>query len=212
MILPSRNLQVNGPGLISVPFSDKTPGLAATERRNRTPQPNRDPKLTRQKNLVERDHDWRDKAIYGGLVAIRDIRWLDPSLIDDGTLQTFHGAMSSGNPFRVRQAAYHVILVTQNQWLKSKRSRQRLKDLDFFRQMYGVVVDTARSDYQQSFLTIMDIISQDLYWHWYLGKAMDIWLPFRREGPSKTPRIVANTHGLLFAGRGDQISSSLNDL
>ncbi|KAF9778238.1 hypothetical protein BJ322DRAFT_1025311 [Thelephora terrestris] len=65
----------------------------------------------------------------------------------------------------------------------SQRLRQRLEDLDFSRQMYGVVVDTARSVYQRSFLTIMDVLSQDVYWHPYLRKAMDIWLPFRCEGP-----------------------------
>ncbi|KAF9782723.1 hypothetical protein BJ322DRAFT_166945 [Thelephora terrestris] len=155
--------------------------------------------------------DWEDPAVSGGLLAIRNIRQLEPSLLNDDTLQTFYDAMNRDNPFRVRQAAYDVMVVTQNQWLELERLRPKLEDLDFFRQMYHVVDDTNLSDYQRSFLTMMEVLSKEVYWHPYLRKAMDIWLPFRREGWSQIFNIIENVGGLPSGKRADHSSSSLDD-
>jgi hypothetical protein len=147
---------------------------------------------------VERDYDWQDDAVYGGLVAIRDIHRLEPSIFDDETLQTLYDAMNPGNPFRVRQAAYDVMLVTRDQWFKSQMLRQRLEDFGFFKQLHCVAVETARSDYHQSFLMMMGILSEDVYWHSYLREAMDLWLPLRHGGPDHVIRILVNVGGLLL--------------
>ena len=147
--------------------------------------------MTNIQTCVNRDRGWQDETIYGGLLAIRDIRQLEPSIFDDDTLQAFHEAMNHGNPFRVRQAAYDVMLVTRDQWLNSGRLRQKLEGLGFFRQLHRVVTEVARSDYQQSFLMMMDTLSEDVDWHSYLREAMDIWLPLRHEGPDHTLYIIA---------------------
>jgi hypothetical protein len=119
--------------------------------------------------------------------------------------------MNRDNPFRVRQAAYDVMVVTQNQWLELERLRPKLEDLDFFRQMYHVVDDTNLSDYRRSFLTMMEVLSKEVYWHPYLRNAMDIWLPFRREGRSQIFNIIENVGGLPSAKRDDRSFSSLDD-
>ena len=141
-----------------------------------------------------RDNDF--EAIYGGLLAIRDIPRLGLALFDDGTLQTFYGAVNHGNPIRVKQAAYDVMLVTRDLWLKSEGLRQRLEDLDFFRQLHSVVIETTRPDYQRSFLLMMELLSEDVHWHSYLRKDMGIWLPHRHEGMWHALRILANVGGL----------------
>ncbi|KAF9782718.1 hypothetical protein BJ322DRAFT_1072189 [Thelephora terrestris] len=164
------------------------------------------------RTCVEGADGWRDEAIYGGLIAIRDIRRLDPSLFDDDTLQTFHDAMNHGNPFRVRQAAYDVMLVTQDQWLKSERLRKKLEDLNFFRQMHRVVVEMARPDYQRSFLMMMDVLSEDVHWHLYLREAMETWLRLRHEGQRHALHILDNIGGLLLPRRDGYSASSFDDL
>ena len=141
---------------------------------------------------AEQAYGWRDETVYGGLITIRDIRLLEPSLFDDNTLQTLHNAMNESNPFRVRQAAYDVMLVTRDQWLKSAGLRQKLEDLGFFRQLHTIVIQTARSDYQRSFLMMMEMLSEDGYWHSYLREAMDTWLPLRHKGSKHVVRILAN--------------------
>lgn len=147
---------------------------------------------------VEKKDGWHDEAVYGGLIVIRDIHQLESSLFDDGALQTLYDAMDNRRPFRVRKAAYDVMLVTQDQWLNSKELRQKLEELDFLRQLHGVVIEIARSDYQRSFLMMMGVLSEDEYWQAYLRNAMDIWLPFRHEGPAHALHILTNVAGLLL--------------
>ena len=142
--------------------------------------------------------DWKDEAghhiVYGGLLAVGDIRRMEPFLFDYNTLQTLHDAMNSTNPFRVRQAAYDVMVVAQDQWLKfgSERLHQKLEGLDFFRQLHRVVVETALRENHRSFLGMMENLSKDVNWHSYLRKAMDIWLPLRHEGMEETLHILEN--------------------
>ena len=155
--------------------------------------------------------DWQDEAVYGGLLAIRDIRRLGPSIFDDA-LQMFHEAMNRGNPIRVRQAAYDAVLIMQDQWLRSPKLRQTLEDLGFFAQLHAVVIEIDSPDYQRSFLTMMNILSEDVYWRPYLRKYMDIWLPLRHEGPEQTARIVANVGELPLVQFDDYISSPFDDL
>jgi hypothetical protein len=50
---------------------------------------------------------------------------------------------------------------------------------------------------------MMEILSEDRFWHSYLRKAMDIWLPLHHEGPVHALRILTNVGGLLLPGRGD---------
>lgn len=159
---------------------------------------------------VEDTDGWQDDAVYGGLVTITGIRRLGPSPFDDGVLQTLHDAMDNGKPLRVRKAAYDVMLVTRDQWLRSDRLRQTLKDLDFFKKMHNVVVEVARGDYQQSFLVMMEILSEDENWHPYLREAMGIWLPLRHEGPEHVLHILANA-GKLFLPRWNGYNPSFDE-
>ena len=160
---------------------------------------------------VKRGDGWQDEAAYGGLIAIiGDPRRLEPSLFDPGALQTFYEAMDHGNPFRVRQASYDIVLVTRNQWLKSEVLRPKLEELDFFRQLHRVVIEMARPDYHRLFLMMMDSLSEDTYWHSYLREAMDIWLSLRHEGTYHTLRIIANV-GELSLPKWDGYSSSSFD-
>ena len=69
--------------------------------------------------------------------------------------------MSKGKPFHVRKAAYDITLVTQGRWLKSEGSRQKLEDLGFFRQLYSIVVQIARADYNRSFLKMMEVLPEE---------------------------------------------------
>ena len=174
--------------------------------------PNSDDTLFRKVMEAIKTRDWQDEAVYGGLLAIKDIHRLGPSLFDDDALQMFHEAMNHGNPFRVRQAAYDVMLVTRDQWLKSPKLRQGLGDLDFFRQLHRVVVEIARSDYQQSFLLMMEILSEDVYWHPYLRDHMDLWVPFRYDGEPQFLHIISNVGGLTLTTLGDRGSSSIDDI
>ena len=150
---------------------------------------------------VKEEDGWLDDAVYGGLIVIRDSRQLEPSLFDYGALETLYDAMDSRRPFRVRKAAYDVMLATQDQSLKSTMLRQKLKELDFLRRLQGVVTEIARSEYQRSFLVMIGDLSEDGEWQPYLRNAVDIWLPFRHEGPIHALRILSNIGGLLLPGR-----------
>ena len=155
---------------------------------------------------------WQDEIVYGGLLAIRDVRKLGPSLFDDEILQTFHEATDDSKPLRVRQAAYDAVLVTQAQWLTSENLRQKLQDPGFFDHLHKVVVGIARSDYQRSFLTMMEVLSEDVNWHPYLREHMDLWVPFRYEGGPQILHIIGKVGGLTFATPGDRGSSSIDEV
>ena len=159
-----------------------------------------------------RTRGWQDKVVYGGPLAIKDIHRLGPSIFDDDALQTFHEAMDHKNPFHVKQAAYDVMVVTQDQWLKSPKLQQRLRDLDLLKQLHRVVVEIARPDYQQSFLTMMEVLSEDVNWHPYLREHMDLWVPFRYEGGPQILHIIGKVGGLTFATPGDRGSSSIDEV
>ena len=136
------------------------------------------------------DDGWQDEAVYGGLIAIRDIPRLGSCLPDSDSLETLYEAMEKSQPFRVRKAAYDVVLAARKGWLRSPGSRQALEALDFPRQLHKIPFETGRSDDQHSFLEMMEILSEDRYWHSYLRGAMEIWLPFRHEGPAQVIRIL----------------------
>ena len=150
---------------------------------------------------------WQDDAVYGGLIAIRDIPGLESCLPKVEFLQTLSKAMEKeedmgeNKSFRVRKAAYDVVLVARNGWLRSADLRQTLEDLDLPKKLHSVVIETGRSDHQRSFLEMVEILSEDRYWHPYLRNVMDIWLPLRHEGPAHALRILASVGELLLPGR-----------
>ena len=148
----------------------------------------------------EKDNGWQDEAVYGGLIAMKDIPRLGSLFPDSDSLGTLFKAMEKTQPFRVRKAAYDVILVAREGWFRSADLRQTLDDLDFPRQLHSVVIETGRSDHQRSFLMMMEILSEDRYWHSYLRRAMDIWLPFRHEGPDQVIRILTRVGELPSVG------------
>ena len=163
--------------------------------------------LQNVKTCGAQEDGWQDDAVYGGLIAIRDIPGLGSCLPKVEFLQTLSKAMEKGEnmgenkPFRVRKAAYDVVLVARDGWLRSADLRQTLEDLDFPKKLHSVVVETFRSDHQRSLLEMMEILSEDRYWHVYLRKAMDIWLPLHHEGPAHALRILANVGELLLPER-----------
>ena len=134
---------------------------------------------------------WQDEAVYGGLVAMRDIPQLGSCLPGGDFLRTLSKAMQKSRPYRIRKAAYNVVLVARDGWLNSSALRQILEALDFPRQLHSVLIETCRSDHQRLFLTMMEILSEDKYYHPYLRGAMEIWLPSRHEGPDQVLRILA---------------------
>jgi hypothetical protein len=146
---------------------------------------------------------WQDDAVYGGLIIIKDIPGLQFCLPEAGFLETLSKAMEKEKPFRVRKAAYDVVLVARYGWLKSADLRKTLECLDFPRKLHSVMIETGRSNHQRSFLEMMEILSEDRYWHPYLRKAMDIWLPLHHEGPAHALRILTNVGELLLPGRDD---------
>ena len=147
---------------------------------------------------IEREIGWQDEAVYGGLITMRDNPPLGPCPPDGDVLQTLYDVMEKSKPFHVRKAAYNVILVMRDRWLKSAELRQTLEDLDFPRQLYGVVMETALPDHQRSFLGMMEILSEDRYWHPYLRKSMDIWLPFHHVGRDQVLHILTIVGELLL--------------
>jgi len=160
---------------------------------------------------------WQDDAVYGGLVAIRNIPGLRFCPPKAEFLETLSEAMEEGRtkeenqgenkkggkPFRVRKAAYDVVLAARDGWLRSADLRGTLERLDFPKKLHSVVTETFRSDHKRSFLEMMEILSEDRYWHPYLRKAMDIWLPLHRHGPVHALHILTNVGELLLPGRGD---------
>jgi hypothetical protein len=148
----------------------------------------------------ERQGGWQDDAVYGGLVAMRDIPQLGSCLPDDRFIETLSRAMmknekgeenEENKPFHVRKAACDVILAARDGWLRSPESHEKLREFDLPRQLHSVVLETGRSDYQRSLLTIMEMLSEDKIWHSYLRGSMDIWLPLRPEGPDRILRIFS---------------------
>jgi len=105
--------------------------------------------------------------------------------------------------FYVRKAAYDVVLAARDGWLKSPALRETLERLDFPKKLHSVAVETSRSDHQCSFLGMMEILSEDRYWHPYLRREMEIWLPLHREGPAHALRILTNVGELLLPRSGD---------
>ena len=142
------------------------------------------------KTCSDREGGWGDEAVYGGLIAIRDIGRLGACLPEVSFLETLAEAMEKNKPSSVRKAAYDVIQAAQDGWLRSVDLRQTLKDLDFPRRLHSVVTETGHSDHQLSFPEMMEILSEDVYWHPYLRGAMDIWLDFRYEGPYQAIQIL----------------------
>ena len=81
---------------------------------------------------VEKEGGWSDEAVYGGLIAIRDIPGLESCIPNIEFLQTLSKAMEKEDKsFRVRKAAYDIVLVARNGWLKLVVLRPILEDLDF---------------------------------------------------------------------------------
>ena len=150
---------------------------------------------------VEKESGWQDEAVYGGLIAMRDIPRLRSYLPEDDSLQMLSKAMEKeSKPLRVRKAAYDVVLVARDGWLKSTALRPILESLDVPRKLHSIVIETGRSDDQRSFLEMMEILSEDRYWHPYLRKAMDVWLPLRHEGPGHVLRILITVGELIIPG------------
>jgi len=158
--------------------------------------------LKNVKTCIEGKDGWQDEAVYGGLITMRDNPPPGPCSPEGDVLQTLYNAMEKSKPFRVRKAAYDVTLVVHDRWLKSglEGLRQTLEGLDFHRQLYGVVMETALPDHQRSFLGMMEILSEHRHWHPYLRKAMDIWLPFHHAGRHQVLHILTNVGELLLPG------------
>ena len=155
---------------------------------------------------VEKEEGWWDEAVYGGLIAIADIPGLGTCLPEVESLRTLSRAMEKGGdenksrPFRVRKAAYDVVLAARDGWLRSADLRKTLEGLDIPRRLHSVVIETGRTDHQRSFLEMMEILSEDRYWRSYLREAMDIWVPFRHEGLERVQRILVTVGELEFPG------------
>ena len=185
--------------------------------------------LRNVKTCSEQKGGWQDNAVYGGLTATGDIPGLRSYLPKDEFLETLSKAMEKSEenkgknqgetkvenqgenqgktkgdkPFRVRKAAYDVVLAAQDGWLKSPDLRKTLERLDFPKKLHSVAVETSRSDHQCSFLEMMEILSEDRFWHAYLRREMGIWLPLHREGPVHALRILTNVGELLLPRSGD---------
>ena len=152
---------------------------------------------------------WQDDAVYGGLIAIRDIPGLRTCLPKAEFLETLSKAMEKetegenrkrDKPLRVRKAAYAVLFAVRDTWLRSAELRPVLEEFDIPRKLHSVIIETGRSDHQRSFLEMMEILSEDRYWHPYLREAMDIWLPLHHEGPVYALRILTRVGELLLPG------------
>ena len=174
-------------------------GLAGTVA-SETPTPEYDLFSTISKHVKtysEQENGWQDDAVYGGLMAIRGIHQLGACLPEVSFLKTLSDAMKKSNAaeedkrFRVRKAAYDVVLAAQDGWLRSTVLRQTLEELDFPRQLHSVVTETGHADRQRSFLVMMETLSQDRYWHPYLRRSMDVWLPFHDKPSPQVLRILS---------------------
>ena len=160
---------------------------------------------------VTKKDGWQDEAVYGGLISIRDIRLVDPSLFDSSVLQTMHDAMDTGKPLRFRKAAYDVMFVTRDLWLQSGMLRQDLQNLGFFKRLHSVVVEIARSDYHLSFLMMVETLSESEYWHPHLREIMEVWLDLRHAGPEYILLILVRVGNLSFKER-NTYNTTLDDL
>ena len=154
------------------------------------------------RTCIGKESGSQDEAVYGGLIAIKDIPRLGTCLPEGDSLQTLSKAMEKeeSKPLRVRKAAYDIVVVARDGWLKSTALRSILEDLDIPRKLHSVVIETNRPHHQRSFLEMMEILSEDRYWHPYLRGAMDIWLPLRHEGQGHVLRILAAVGELLLPG------------
>ena len=129
-----------------------------------------------------------------------DIPRLGSCLPDSDSLDILFQAMDRNNPSRVRKAAYDVVLAARDGWLGSAELRQALQNLDFPRALYRIANETGHSEYQYSFLDMIETLLDDGDWHLYLRGAMDIWLPFRHEAPYQILRIIARIGNLPVQG------------
>ena len=152
---------------------------------------------------------FEDEAVYDGLIAMKDIPQLGSYHPDDDFLEALSEAMKNGKPFRVRQAAYDVILAAQ-EWLTSAELRGTLMRLGFPRQLHSVVLETGLSDQQRPFLGMMEILSEDRFWRPYLRGAMEIWFPFRRKGPKQVLQILARVGELPLPAYDDSNPPALD--
>ena len=80
---------------------------------------------------TEQENEWEDEAIYGGLLAIRDIRRLESLHPDVGFLRALSDAMEKTKPSDVMQAAYDVVMAAQDGWLRLPNLRSTLEGFDF---------------------------------------------------------------------------------
>ena len=157
-----------------------------------------------------KEDDWEGDIVCGGLIAIKDLpgaRLCDPKEEFIRTLskamekRETEGGIKKDKPFRIRKAAYDVVLAVRDGWLRSADLRPTLEAVDFPRKLHSVAIETFSHDHQHQFLEMMEILSEDRYWHSYLRRAMDIWLPLHREGPYHVLRTLCSVGELLLPGR-----------
>ena len=146
----------------------------------------------------EGESGWQDRAVYGGLSAIRDIPRLGFYLPDHDFLEMLYGAMGDSNNSNVRKAAYGVVWAARDGWLTSPHLRRILLDRDFPRQLYGVVDVAPGSDHRRTFLDMMEILSRDEAWRSYLRREAGMWLPWRSDGWSQVICILENISKITF--------------
>jgi len=88
-------------------------------------------KVLRNVQAHSKKGGWEDEVVYGGLIAMGDIPRLGSFLPDSDTLGMLSKAMEKSKLFRIRKAAYDVIAVARDGWLKSPELRQEFERLDF---------------------------------------------------------------------------------
>lgn len=189
-----------GQDYVHVETSPRSPGGTASPETHTAEDPLMVKILRNIRTCDDQESSWQEEAVYGGLLAMRDVLQLESRVPGGDFLQTLSRLMENSNPFRVRVAAYEVILVVRDGWLKSEALYPTLKDLDIPRKLCGVAIETARPEYRRSFLALMETLSEEGYWHPYLRRAADIWLPLRHEGPDHVLRILTTVGELLLPG------------
>ena len=156
---------------------------------------------------VEKGGSWHEESVYGGLIVIKDIPRLGSCLPEDESLRMLSKAMEKGEaggenrPFRIRKAVYDAIVVARDGWLKAPKLRPTLEVLDIPRKLHNIVSEIGLPDAQCSFLGMMEILSEDRYWHPYLRRAMEIWLPLHHVGPEHAHCILSKVGELLLPRR-----------
>ena len=182
-------------------------GIVASE--NSTPEYALLDQVLRIVDIYGTRDDWEDDVVYGGLIAIKDLPGARLCDLKEEFIRTLSKAMEKretegevekDKPFRIRTAAYDVVLAVRDRWLRSADLRPILEAVDFPRKLHSVAIEIARHDYQHPFLEMMEILSEDRYWHSYLRKAMDIWLPLHHEERACVLRILCSVGGLLLPG------------